>query len=144
MTRQPRATQFDERQVAIRGQVFWHGLLVAMGLLVVAACLQAGGVVWASGFTQNVLIILVVATVVATEAMLRDAFFARHQSHWLMIGLYGVTGLALIATNTSGALAAVGLARSDHVVFIVSGVLWCCIAVVGIVKEVAEAARRQR
>jgi len=135
---QPCAKQFDERQLLIRGQVFWHGLLVAVGLLVGNAFLQAVNVVWATGFTQNVFIVLATAAVVASEAILRGAFFRRRQNRWVMIAVYGVVGLSMIGLHTSGALKTVGLPRSDHVAYVVAGVLFCCIAAAGLFKELAE------
>jgi len=132
------AKEFDERQLLIRGQVFWHGLLVAVVLLVVNAVLQVNGVMWASGFAQNILIVLAIVAVVATEAILRGSFFGRRQNRWLVIAIFGIVGLAMIGLHTSGALETVGLPRSDHIAFIVAGVMFCCMTAVGISKELLE------
>jgi len=135
-------TEFDERQVLIRGQVFWHGLLVAVGLLLVNAMLQASSITWASGFAQNIFIILATAAVVATEAIMRGAFFGRRQNHWVLIWMFGAVGLAMVSLHTRAVFQTIGIPRADHVVFVVAGVLFCCIAIFGVAKEMVE--RRDR
>ena len=88
--------QFDERQTQIRGNVFFRGLLFAMGLVLINAFLQDNGVIWASGFYQNILVFLATTMFVSIEAILRGVFFRHRQTHWPMIGLYGVGGIVII------------------------------------------------
>ena len=137
-TEQFGVTQFDERQLLIRGQVFWHGLLVAVVLLVVNALLQANDVAWASGYAQNIFIVLVTAAVVATEAILRGAFFGRRQNRWFVIGIFGVVGLAIVIVHASASFDTTGVFKSDHIVFLIAGVMFLCITVAGITKELIE------
>ena len=138
------AQQFDERQVAIRGQVFWHGLLVAVGLLLVNAFLAVGNVAWASGFAQNLFMVLVTATVVATEAILRGAFFGRRQRGRVMAIMVTliVGGFVIVAVHIVNALETVKLARTDHVVYTIVGMLVVFVGVAGLVRELAD--RRYR
>jgi len=69
------AKQFDERQLRIRGQIFFHGFLVALALLLINAFLQDNAIVWANAFDQNIMIIMVTVMTVSIEAILRGAFF---------------------------------------------------------------------
>ena len=128
---------WDERQLAIRGQVYWHALAVAIALLVVNALLQVGGVVWASGYAQNLFIVFVVAAVFAIEAIWRDAFFGRRQRHWAMIWIYGITGVLLISVHIWASTDTTGIYRSDHIVFVATGVSFIAIAIIGAAKELA-------
>ena len=127
--------QFDERQLGLQGRVYWHGLLVAMVLVLVNAFLQAAGVVWADGFTQNIFILLITGAVVATEAILRDVFFGRRQNHWAMIIIYGVVGLLIVGVHASAAFQTTGIDRADHIVLTIAGVAFVCIAAAGMAKE---------
>ena len=134
--------KFDERQLLIRGQVFWHGLLVAMILLGVNGMLQSFGSMWTTGTAQNYFIFFVVASVVAMESILRGVFFGRGQSHWAMIVMYGIAGsfnIVIYSLYLRGPGTA--LDRSGNVVMIISGVLLIGVAVVGLVRELAD--RRQ-
>ena len=130
--------EYDERQLVIRGQVFKHGLYVAVGLLGITAMLQASDVVWASGFAQNCFIITATAAVVIIEAIMRGAYFGRGDHHWLTTATSFVVGLGFIAMHTVRALKPASMSASDHVVFIVAGALFCCIAAVGIVKMLVD------
>ncbi|MDR1000071.1 MAG: hypothetical protein LBL96_04615 [Clostridiales bacterium] len=73
--------QLDERQVLIRGKVLWHGLIAATVLLLGNAFLQSIGVVWASGFAQNITILLAIVTVVSVEMIFRDVYFGNTGSN---------------------------------------------------------------
>lgn len=87
---------FDERQLQIRGEIFFHGLVTAIALLLVNAFLLGNNIVWASGFHQNILIIMLTGTVVIIEAIFRDAFFGMGQMRWPIIGAFGVISLVLL------------------------------------------------
>jgi len=135
MTEQLHVQQFDERQLGLQGRVYWHGLLVAMVLVLVNAFLQAAGVAWADGFTQNIFILLITGAVVATEAIIRDVFFGRRQNHWAMIIIYGVVGLLIVGVHVAAAFQTTGIDRADHIVLTIAGVAFVCIAAAGITKE---------
>ena len=88
--------QFDERQLQIRGQIFFHGLLVILVMMLINGFLQANTIAWANGFDQNILIIIATVMVVSIEAILRGAFFGQRQTHWPMIGIYGICAAVIV------------------------------------------------
>jgi hypothetical protein len=71
--------EFDERQLLIRGKVFFHGFMALTILLLINAWLQSFGILWASGFQQHVVILMIAVTVTSVEAILRGAYFV---SEW--------------------------------------------------------------
>ena len=91
--------KFDERQIQIRGQVFFHGFITVVVLLLINAVLQDIGVVWASGFHQNILILMLASTVVSTEAILRGAYFGKGESRRMVICVIGFPAIVLWAIN---------------------------------------------
>jgi hypothetical protein len=91
--------EFDERQLQIRGQVFFHGFITALTLLLINAILQDRGIIWANGFHQNILIMILASTVTSVEAILRSAFFGKGKSRWMVIGVFGLLSLVLWVLN---------------------------------------------
>ncbi|MDR1131773.1 MAG: hypothetical protein LBL15_05090 [Oscillospiraceae bacterium] len=87
--------QFDERQLKIRGQVFFHGLISALALVLFNAFLQDDGMIWASPFYQNLLIFMAVVTVVSIDAILRGVYFGQRKRPWLQIGFFGILSVVL-------------------------------------------------
>ena len=73
-------TEFDERQVLIRGKAYEHGFIVTMLTLLINAFLNSYDIIWADGFKQNLLILVLVFTVISVELNLRGAFFGRKVS----------------------------------------------------------------
>jgi len=92
---------FDERQLKIRGGIFFRGLIATFALLFINAILLANDIVWASGFHQNIVIGMVVSNYILVEAILRDAFFGMGQMRWPIIGTFGVISIVLIYSNVS-------------------------------------------
>ena len=88
--------QFDERQMQIRGKIFFRGFITAVALLLINAFLQSYDVVWASGFHQNILILMVAVTVVSVESILRGAYFDSEQRHRIVIVIFGILSLVLL------------------------------------------------
>lgn len=91
-----KTNQFDERQLQIRGQVFAHGMYVALALLLINALLQGCDIAWASGFHQNILMFIAAVTVVSVEAIVRGAYFAGKAPARMIIGIFGVISLVLL------------------------------------------------
>jgi hypothetical protein len=90
------AKEFDERQLYIRGKVFFHGMITSLILLLINALLHSFGIVWANGFHQNVLIVTITATVISVEAILRDAYFGIGDTRKPIIAIFSFASLILI------------------------------------------------
>ncbi|MDR0425132.1 MAG: hypothetical protein LBH39_06780 [Clostridiales Family XIII bacterium] len=69
--------QFDERQEGLRGQAFRHGYIAAIIVIIVRMVLASSGIVWAEAFTQELIWLFVLVTVVSCELHLRGAYFGR-------------------------------------------------------------------
>jgi hypothetical protein len=99
--------QLDERQVLIRGEIYWHGLIAATLLLLGNAFLQSAGIVWASGFAQNVTILLAIFAVVSVEMIVRDVYFGQTGSNKaitllfdLLAAVWAILPIRYAATGT--------------------------------------------
>jgi len=90
---------FDERQMQIRGQVFFHGFIAALVLLLINAALQSNGVVWASGFHQNVILMVFISTITAIEATIRGVYFGNGKTRWIILGMFGLLSIFLWVLN---------------------------------------------
>jgi hypothetical protein len=130
--------QYDERQVQVRGQVFFHGFIVALALLMLNAFLQGLEIVWASPFNQNILICLVMITVASIELIIRGAYFGRQKSHWVFICLFGVTSIALavscLISFAQGADLITSSGLSQKGAYLIWSVMFIAIAVAAAVK----------
>jgi hypothetical protein len=138
--------QFDERQIQIRGQVFFHGLIMALALVLINGFLQANSITWANGFDQNLLIVIATVMVVSIEAILRDAFFEQQRMHWLMIGIYGVCAVTILIFYAIRFLQGDSFMEngglSNYGSNFTTGLLLAIATIVGICKELSE--RRKR
>jgi hypothetical protein len=134
--------QFDERQVQVRGQVFFHGFLVAMALLLLNAALQGSGIVWASPFNQNILIFVAIVTVVSIESILRSVYFGQHKRPWVIIGLFGsisvMLALSCVADLARGAAFIDGSGLSGKGSFLVFAMMFIAIDVAACIKTIKE------
>jgi len=133
---------FDERQLQIRGEVFFHGLITAFALLLINAFLQGFDIVWASGFHQNIIIILIILMVVIIEAIIRDAFFGMGQMRWPIIGTFGVVSIVLIAgvvrSFIQGNVLVEGRMLTSQGLIFVAAIMPVSVTVAGLVKEIVE------
>jgi len=134
--------RFDERQLIIRGEIFFHGLVAALALLLINAFLTGSNIVWASGFHQNIIIITLIGMVVIVEAILRDAFFGMGQIRWPIIGTFGVVAVVLLAWGVGSCLRGYALvyegSLTDSGFLLVAAVMPVAVAVAGLVKEIIE------
>jgi hypothetical protein len=134
--------QFDERQLQIRGQIFFHGLMVIFALVLINGFLQDNMIAWASGFNQSLLIIIATVMAVSIEAILRGAFFGRRQTHWPMVGIYGACAAVIIIfyavrfLNGAAFLDAGGL--SDYGANFATGLMLAITTIIGVCKEISE------
>ena len=133
---------FDERQLKIRGEIFFHGLMTALTLLLVNAFFLGMDVHWASGFQQNILIIIFTGMVLIVEAILRDAFFGMGQMRWPIIGAFGVVAMVLLVLGLGhafqGGLLAEGGRLTEYGFYLVYAVMPISVTVAGVIKEVTE------
>jgi len=134
--------QFDERQLHIRGQVFRHGMLTAIALLLINAFLQGNNVVWASGFHQNILILTAILAVFSVEAILRGAYFATGQIRGIIIGILAVCMLLLAFFNVrdilQGAVLLENNALTDNGFSVACLVMHATITIAGAIKWLGE------
>ena len=90
---------FDERQLQIRGDAFRHGFLAAVFTLGINAVLNNFGIVWAEGFHQNILILMLIVTIVSMEFILRGAYFGKDVKPGLISGIFVGCSACLIILN---------------------------------------------
>ncbi|NBI17666.1 hypothetical protein D1841_08765 [Neglecta sp. X4] len=64
----------DERQLLQRGDVFQHGIILFFVLLLANAFLKEGGIVWAEGMWENLLIIWSVITLCMCEYAVKEIY----------------------------------------------------------------------
>ncbi|MCL2020208.1 MAG: hypothetical protein FWG70_10700 [Oscillospiraceae bacterium] len=91
---------YDERQLQIRGDIFQHGYIAAMLLLLANAMLNSFDIVWASAFEQNLLIMLFITTIVSVEANLRGVFFGKNKKSTIILFIMGMCTGFLVAITT--------------------------------------------
>jgi len=133
---------FDERQLQIRGEIFFHGLITALALLLINALLLGNNIVWATGFQQNIVIIVLIGMVVIIKAILRDAFFGMGQMRWPIIGTFGVVSLVLLAWGVGSvvygnALFSEGM-LTDTGFLLASAIMPVSVTIAGLAKEIVE------
>ena len=80
----------NEQQLQIRARVYLHCLIAALALLVVNACLQLKEIIWADGFHQNLIIIILVFTIGCAEAIQRDIVSFKNKHHYGFIGAISI------------------------------------------------------
>ena len=134
--------EFDERQLQIRGKVYFHGFVTALILLLLNAFLQDMGVVWASGYNQNFLIVMLTITVTGIESILRGAYFVRGKSRNMIIGLFAFLSLVLIAFNIKhlirGEALITGGVLTDNGFSLALAIMFTLLTIVAIAKEIVE------
>ncbi|NBK78947.1 hypothetical protein D5272_10215 [bacterium D16-76] len=64
----------DERQLLQRGDVFQHGIILFFVLLLVNAFLKEGGITWAEGMWENLLIIWAVIALCLGEYAIKEIY----------------------------------------------------------------------
>ena len=67
--------KFDERQLWIRGSIFKHMYITTAVLLCLNAFLLSNDIVWANGFSSNIIILLAVTAVGGVEMIFREVYF---------------------------------------------------------------------
>ena len=133
---------FDERQLQIRGQIFFHGLAVSLALLLINAFLLGNDIIWATGFQQNILMVVVIGTVVIIEAIMRDAFFGMGQMRWPIIVAFGAISIVLLFLGVRSIIQGMALIEdgglTDNGFLLFSSSMPVSITVSGVVKEIME------
>lgn len=91
-------TEFDERQLQIRGKIFQHGFFLAILLIFLNSLLQDCGIVWAETFHEGVLMMMLLITVVSVEFQLRGAYFGKGTLPGMaaLMVLMGLSSLSLL------------------------------------------------
>jgi len=138
--------KFDERQLQIRGQIFFHGLLVILALVLINGFLQDNMIAWANGFDQSLLIIIATVMLVSIEAILRGAFFGQRQTHWPMIGVYGVCAAIIIIFYAvrflQGAVFVQNGGLSNYGANFTTGLMLAIATIIGVCNELSD--RREK
>jgi hypothetical protein len=93
--------KLDERQILERGKAFFHGVIAAVILLLGNAALQDAGIIWASGFAQNVIIMFAILTVVTVEMVIRDCYFGQSGQNLLLMLIFVLIAFALSITTVT-------------------------------------------
>jgi len=134
--------RFDERQLQIRGEIFFHGLVAAFALLLTNAFLLGSNIVWASGFQQNIIIIVLIGMVVIIEAIVRDAFFGMGQMRWPIIVTFGIVSIVLLVLGIGSALRGHALVKdgglTDYGFLFAAAIMPVSVTIAGLAKEIAE------
>ena len=88
---------YDERQWQIAGKVFYRGFLTTCILLMINGLLQGQGIIWANGFYQNFIIMVLLHTIISFEAIIRGVYFGKcnQLARWMIIGVFGAVSLLL-------------------------------------------------
>ena len=68
---------YDERQLQIYGEIYKHGFFVTAITLGLNAIVSHFGIVWASGFSQNILMLMFISTFMCIEMIIRNVFFGK-------------------------------------------------------------------
>ena len=135
---------YDERQMQIAGKLYRRGFLTACIILPLNGLLQGQGVVWASGFHQNFLIMLLLHTITSFEAILRGVYFGKcnQLNRWAIIGVFGFVSLFLWIVSiwrlVQGASFLESNALTSFGFSLVSAAMLTVTAVVGIIKEIMD------
>jgi len=133
-------TDFDERQMQIRGQVFFHGFILALVLLLLNAVLQSNGVVWASGFHQNVILMVLISTITALEAIIRDVYLGNGKTRWITLGVFGLLSVFLWVLNIQhilkGSVILEDRALTSNGFSVVLAIMFSLTTVIGVIVEI--------
>jgi len=87
---------FDERELQLRGDIFRGGFFAAAAVLLLNAFLQSMGFVWADGFQQNILMLVLVVTVVTVACHVRGVFFGEGARRILYILVFGLSSIVIL------------------------------------------------
>jgi len=109
---------FDERQLQIRGDIFKHGFLLAVALMLINAFLQSEGIDWADGFQQNIIMLFLVITVVSVEFHLHGVYFGKRGRRNAFIAIFGLCSIVLLVLSVihfaQGEIFAAGYRLTDN------------------------------
>jgi len=138
-------TDFDERQLQIRGKVFFHGFIATIILLLINAFLQSSDIVWAGGFHQNVILMVIITTIVTLEAIIRGVYFGNGKTRWIVLGVFGSLSLLLLILNIQHILHGTTIiedaALTSNGFSLALALMFTLTTVVGIVVELKERRR---
>lgn len=136
--------KFDERQLYIRGNIFKHMTIAFVVLLFCDAFLTSNGLIWASSWASNVIIILIVVAIGSNEMIFREVYIAKDArkadaSKLLIIVLGICAGLRIFWSCTDIARGYQLINRNqltDKGVSLVIGLLICSIVIGYLIKTV--------
>ena len=137
-----KSTYFDERQIQLRGQIFLHGYVLALTLILLNAFLQDNGIVWADPFYQNLLIFVASITLVSIEFIVRGVYFGQRKTPWPQIYLFGALSLVLtffcLNDLIQGAALVENTGLSDRGAVLVFDAMFIATALVALIHTVRE------
>ena len=90
--------KFDERQIYIRGKVFYHIYIILAVLLLLNAFLISSDIVWADGFYSSIIILMTATAIGSVEAIIRDAYFVKPTGHVISVIVILCGIMLIIAT----------------------------------------------
>lgn len=89
----------DELQIIKRGNVFKHGLFIALGLLLINSALYAYGVEWAPDGFAELTIVIVTIVFCSIEFIYHDIYPLKIERQKYVIYLTGIYGIVSIAIS---------------------------------------------
>ena len=89
-------TNFDERQLRIRGDIFKHGFILIIGLILIHAFLLSNDIIWAEASWASILLMFFAVTVCSVEMIIRDVYTGIGKRTDIMLYLMGALSLVLI------------------------------------------------
>ena len=127
--------QWDERQIAARGQCFMVGFwtLIVASTLIALYGFFVGKSLFETSETGNIIAVLVGIGAFAVTAIIKDAYFSIHENkkHFFIVGtvLSVMMGIGTIRFITEGMMVADGK-LSDRSLMVFVFVLWVVIMIV--------------
>ena len=89
----------DERMLWIRGNVFKHGFILAIVLLMANGLVQDTYGAWATPWFENLLLLIILVTAVSLEMILRDVYAGAPSALKLTVTVMSLCGLVLLVLN---------------------------------------------
>lgn len=138
--------KLDERQIKIRGDIFRHGFIFTLVLLLGNAFLAYKKVIWAETIWQNVIIAMLPATVCIIEKILKDIITEERNAFRRLPYMFGVVSVAgfvfAIIEKADGQSAVANGTLTELGVYIILNSLFALIFVAFIAKTIYS--RRQQ
>jgi hypothetical protein len=140
-----KTNHFDERQIQIRGQVFCHGFVAALALILFNSFLQDNGILWAEPFAQNLIIAMAAITVVSIEFIMRGVYFGLQKKPLVQMVVFGILSVILagftVKNLAQGVAFAENHALTENGATLVVGGMFIAITLIALMRVLIERKR---